>query len=293
MKGRTVALFPGQGIPANDVLGALPDKHALLDVANEVVGHDIKRKAEIASRRGNAPLPTSVAQTAIFVAGMIAWTDAPEEDPPVDFIAGHSLGEYTALVAAGAMSFKTGIEVVEARGRAMQIAARAAGGGMAALLGFSLAEAENIAAHSGAVVANDNAPNQVVISGTEDALSEAAAAARARGGRALLLQVSGSFHSASMEPAAFGLQKALDYADVAMPEIPVISNVSAGPYRSPGEIRKLLTQQLTGRVRFRESINWLAQQGVTSCRDFGPGRVVAGLFTRTTEHREAARAGSR
>lgn len=293
MKGRTVALFPGQGIPANDVLGALPDKHALLDVANGVVGHDIKRKVEIASRRGNAPLPTSVAQTAIFVAGMIAWTDAPEEDRPIDFMAGHSLGEYTALVAAGAMSFKTGIEVVEARGRAMQIAARAAGGGMAALLGFSLAEAENIAAQSGTVVANDNAPNQVVISGTEDALSEAAAAARARGGRAVLLQVSGSFHSASMEPAAFGLQKALDYAEVAMPEIPVISNVSARPYRSPGEIRKLLTQQLTGRVRFRESIRWLAQQGVTSCRDFGPGRVVAGLFTRTTEHREVARAGSR
>lgn len=293
MKGRTVALFPGQGIPAKDVLGALPDKHALLDVANEMVGHDIKRKVEIASRRGNVPLPTSVAQTAIFVAGMIAWTDAPEEDRPVDFMAGHSLGEYTALAAAGAMSFKTGIEVVEARGRAMQIAARAAGGGMAALLGFSLAEAENIAAQSGTVVANDNAPNQVVISGTEDALSEAAAAARARGGRAVLLQVSGSFHSASMEPAAFGLQQALDYAEVAMPAIPVISNVSARPYRSPGEIRKLLTHQLTGRVRFRESINWLAQQGVTSCRDFGPGRVVAGLFTRTTEHREAARAGSR
>ncbi len=293
MKGRTVALFPGQGIPANDVLGALPDKHALLDVANEMVGHDIKRKVEIASRRGNAPLPTSAAQTAIFVAGMIAWTDAPGEDRAVDFTAGHSLGEYTALVAAGAMSFKTGIEVVEARGRAMQIAVRSAGGGMAALLGFSLAEAENIAAQSGTVVANDNAPNQVVISGTEDGLSEAAAAARARGGRAVLLPVSGSFHSASMEPAAFGLQKALDYAEVAMPEIPVISNVSAKPYRSPGEIRKLLTQQLTDRVRFRESINWLAQKGVTSCRDFGPGRVVAGLFTRTTEHREAARAGSR
>ena len=172
----------------------------------------------------------------------------------------------------------------------MQIAARAAGGGMAALLGFSLAEAENIAAGSGAVVANDNAPNQVVISGSEESLTEAAAAARSRGGRAVLLQVSGSFHSPSMDPAVFGLQKALDYAEVGMPEIPVVSNVTARPYRSPGEIRKLLTEQLTGKVRFRESVNWLADSGVSVCRDFGPGRVVAGLFARTIEHREAARA---
>ncbi|MPZ69600.1 MAG: acyltransferase domain-containing protein [Actinobacteria bacterium] len=292
MTERTVALFPGQGIPAKEVLSALPEKHALLDVANAVVGHDIKRKVEVASRRGNQPLPTSVAQTAIFAAGMIAWNDAPAHERAVDFLAGHSLGEYTALVAGGAMTFETGMAVVEARGRAMQIAARAAGGGMAALLGFSLAEAENIAAQSGAVVANDNAPNQVVISGSEESLTEAAAAARSRGGRAVLLQVSGSFHSPSMDPAVFGLQKALDYAEVGMPEIPVVSNVTARPYRSPGEIRKLLTQQLTGKVRFRESVNWLADSGVGSCHDFGPGRVVAGLFARTIEHREAARAGS-
>ncbi len=287
---KVVGLFPGQGVAAKDVIAALPEKHDLLKTANEIVGHDIRRKVEVAARRGNVALPTSVAQTAIFTAGIIAWS---EQAPSVDYLAGHSLGEYTALVAGGAMTFATGVEVVEARGKAMQIAARGAGGGMAALMGFSLAEAENVAHQAGAVVANDNAPNQVVISGSEDSLTEAAALARVRGGRAILLQVAGSFHTSSMEPAAFALQSALDHADIRMPETPVISNTSARPYRSPGEIRKLLTEQLTGRVRFRESVIWLAGEGVTGCIDLGPGHVVAGLFSKTIERREAARAGSR
>jgi [acyl-carrier-protein] S-malonyltransferase len=274
-----VGLFPGQGIPAQTVLEALPENDEVLIRAGEILDFDLRRKVGIAARGSGSTLPTSLAQPAIFTAGVVALQQTGADG--CDYFAGHSLGEYAALVAAGAISFEDGLGAVAVRGEVMQEAARSAPGGMAALMGLGYDVVQAIADKTGVVVANDNAPGQVVVSGRDEALAEAAAMVRSEGGRAVLLEVSGPFHSAAMEPAAPGLAEALDRIEVRSPTIPVISNVTARPYESPDEIRALLVQQVTHGVRWRESCEWLWDQGVRDFHDFGPGRVAAGLAQRT------------
>jgi [acyl-carrier-protein] S-malonyltransferase len=274
-----VGLFPGQGIPAQTVLEALPENDDVLIRAGEILDFDLRRKVGIAARGSGSTLPTSLAQPAIFTAGVVALQQTGADG--YDYFAGHSLGEYAALVAAGAISFEDGLGAVAVRGEVMQEAARSAPGGMAALMGLGYDVVQAIADKTGVVVANDNAPGQVVVSGRDEALAEAAAMVRSEGGRAVLLEVSGPFHSAAMEPAAPGLAEALDRIEVRSPTIPVISNVTARPYESPDEIRALLVQQVTHGVRWRESCEWLWDQGVRDFHDFGPGRVAAGLAQRT------------
>jgi [acyl-carrier-protein] S-malonyltransferase len=208
----------------------------------------------------------------------------------VQFFAGHSLGEYAALVAAGAAGFDEALQTVRSRGVAMQDASRGAPGGMAAVLGLSLSNASDIAERSGVAVANDNAPGQVVLSGTTDGLTKAAGMVVAAGGRSVLLDVGGAFHTAAMTPAVEPFGRALEACDFKLPSTPVISNVTARPYQSPEEIRDLLLEQLTGSVRFRESLEWLWSRGVREFQDFGPGQVVAGLCKRTFRALETSRA---
>lgn len=274
-----VGLFPGQGIPAQTVFEALPADDDVLARANELLDIDLRRKVGIAARGSGSTLPTSLAQPAIFTAGVVALRRTGVDG--CDYFAGHSLGEYAALVAAEAISFEDGLGAVAVRGEVMQEAARGAPGGMAALMSLGVDVVQTIADKTGVVVANDNAPGQVVVSGRDEALAEAAAMARSEGGRAVLLEVSGPFHSAAMEPAAPGLAEALDRIEVRRPARPVISNVTARPYESPDEIRALLVQQVTHGVRWRESCEWLWDQGVRDFHDFGPGRVAAGLAQRT------------
>jgi [acyl-carrier-protein] S-malonyltransferase len=138
-----------------------------------------------------------------------------------------------------------------------------------------------IAGKTGVVVANDNAPGQVVVSGPDEALAEAAGMARSQGGRAVLLEVSGPFHSPAMEPAAARLAETLAGIEIRTPKVPIISNVTARPYETPAEIRALLVKQVTQGVRWRESCEWLWEQGVRDLHDFGPGRVAAGLAQKT------------
>lgn len=289
-----VGLFPGQGITARVVDKALPDRDPLLSVANEILGFDVKKKTSIAARRPTATLPTSLAQPVIFTAGLIAWRNARDEGATWEFLAGHSLGEYAALVAAESIAFEDGLRAVAVRGEAMQEAARAHPGGMAAVLGLGFDDVVEIARDAGVAVANDNAPGQVVLSGAEAGLATAAQLARAKGGRTVLLDVAGPFHTISMAPAAPALKEVLDDITIRPPRVTVVSNVTARPHRSPEDIRTLLIQQLTDPVHFRQSLEWLWEQGARDYVDFGPGAVAAGLAQKTFDHlnkmKEAARA---
>ena len=166
----------------------------------------------------------------------------------------------------------------------MEKAALRSSGGMAAVLKLDLEEVEMVASDHGVSVANDNAPGQIVISGDRDGLAAAAAAVKKMGGRCVLLPVEGAFHSAAMLPAADALATSLFTIEIRMPAVPVVSNVSALPYRAPGEIRRLLEHQLTGRVRFREALLYLEGRGVTEFVDLGPGDVV-GRIARATMQR--------
>lgn len=274
-------LFPGQGVPARLVLDALPRGDADVEQANELLGYDLHARVSVAARREGAPLPTKLAQPAIFVASIRSWRRAAGEGMTFNAFAGHSLGEYGALVAGGAMSFPHALCAVAVRGEAMERAAKASPGGMVALLGLDLERALEVARRAGCVVANDNAPGQVVLSGDEGALASAGAAARDAGGRAVLLEVSGAFHSGAVAEAQTALRHALDHVDIRSPQVPVVSNITARAYRAPGEIRRLLVDQVVDRVSWRESMEWLWHEGVRDVHDFGPGQVVAGLAERT------------
>ena len=277
-------LFPGQGLDARAVGDALPADHRLLARANEVLGYDLRQAVRKAPR---AKLRTRVAQPAIMVAGLISYQRAVSEGRRYHYLAGHSLGEYTALVASGAIRFRDGVGLVAERAAAMEKAARVAPGGMAVILGLDVIEVEGLAARTGVTVANDNSPVQVVVAGTEDSLARVATLAQAVGARCIRLSVEGPFHSKAMEKARDALDDALTQTEIRLPRVPVVANATARPYRIPGEIRKLLAQQLTGRVRFRESIEWLAAAGVKDFEDLGPSRVVEGIARATTSRLSA------
>lgn len=273
-----VGLFPGQGIPARVVLAALPEADPLVARASEALGFDLRARVESVSRRQRSVLPTSLAQPAIFTASLISWNS---QDGGCDVLAGHSLGEYTALVAADALSFEHGLAVVQVRGQVMHSIASRSVGGMVALLDLAIDDYEDIARATGTVVANDNSPVQAVLAGSDDGIARAAVAARERGGRAVRLDVTGPFHTDAMAPAIPALRDVLDRVLIRSPKVPVVSNVTARPYRAPGEIRRLLLAQLVSRVRFREAMEHLWGHGVRDVVDFGPGRVVGGLATKT------------
>lgn len=278
-------LFPGQGLDARVIADALPVGHRLLARTNEILGYDVRRAVSATPR---ASLRTRVAQPAIMVAGLISYGRALRAGRSFDFLAGHSLGEYTALVASGAIRFREGLELVAARGLAMERAARSSPGGMAVVLGLGVTEVEELSDRVGAVVANDNSPTQVVVAGADDALAQLAAAVRSVGARCIRLPVEGPFHSAAMDKAQAALDEALTQTEIRLPRIPVVANMTAKPYRIPGEIRKLLAQQLTGRVRFRASIEWLVAAGVDDFEDLGPAEVVGKIAHATVLSSKAA-----
>jgi [acyl-carrier-protein] S-malonyltransferase len=282
------ALFPGQGVRPASVLEMLDPTDPTVRTATDVLGVDVRKQVEIGMRGQRKELPTLVAQPAIFVASVAAWRRAENAGERPTALAGHSLGEYAALVAGGAWSFEHALCVVQVRAAASHKACRAGEGGMAALQDLSLEQAEEIAVEAGVTVANDNAPGQVVVSGERAALDVCAALTARRGGRSVLLGVEGPFHTVAMAAAATKLHDALDHVLIRMPDVPVVSNVTARPYRAPGEIRKLLVEQMTGRVRFRESLQWLWSEGVRDFVDMGPGRIAAGLARRTVRVLEEA-----
>ena len=203
----------------------------------------------------------------------------------VNFVAGHSLGEYSALAAAGALSLADTARLLKTRGRAMQAAVPVGQGAMAALLGAELSQAQELAkaASDGEVcaAANDNAPGQVVISGTRTAIERAIALAPKYGARrAVLLPVSAPFHCALMQPAADVMSEALRQVTISAPAVPLVANVLASAISDPEAIRTRLIEQVTGMVRWRESMLYLRAQGVDTLYEVGAGRVLTGLARR-------------
>jgi len=201
-------------------------------------------------------------------------------------VAGHSLGEYSALCAAGAFSLSDTAHLLKTRGQAMQSAVPVGEGGMTALIGAEIDQAEEVAKEAAAaggtcVVANDNAPGQVVISGSADAIARAPDIAKAKGiKRAIPLAVSAPFHCPLMQPAADRMAEALAAVTIRPLLVPVVANVTAGPISEPDTVRRLLVEQVTGRVRWRESILELRGLGIDTTVEFGGGKVLTGMVKR-------------
>jgi len=212
------------------------------------------------------------------------------------FVAGHSLGEYSALAAAGSLSIADAARLLRIRGEAMQRAVPAGQGAMAALLGLDLDAAQEIAREAAegdvCAAANDNAPGQVVVSGSREAVARAIEIAKARGAkRAILLPVSAPFHCALMAPAAAAMAEALAAVTVNPPVVPLVCNVLARPITDPAEIRARLVEQVTGAVRWRESVAWMAGAGVDLFVEVGAGAVLTGLAKRIAKDARAFAVG--
>jgi [acyl-carrier-protein] S-malonyltransferase len=215
----------------------------------------------------------------------------------VAYVAGHSLGEYSALAAAGAITVADAAKLLRVRGKAMQQAVPFGVGAMAALLGMELDQAREVAAEAAGSeicqAANDNGGGQVVISGHKSAVERAVEIAKAKGAkRALILPVSAPFHSALMEPAAAVMEAALAATEIREPVVPIIANVLAAPITSSAEIRKRLVEQVTGMVRWRESMQWLGANGVTTFVEVGAGKVLSGLAKRIVDGAETLTVGT-
>lgn len=266
----TALLFPGQGSQTPEmreqVARVRPD---LLKIAIDVVGEDPFLRVDDG---------TAYAQPAIFCASIAGWCQMGR--PRHEYTAGHSLGELGALVAAGVLSERSGLELVALRGRLMQQAGESAGdGGMIALLGADAAErAEEVAQPHGLSIANDNSPQQVVLSGARAALPAAEQTARELGLRAMILPVTGAFHSPMMASAVPEFERALAQIELEPASSTVISAVTAEPF---DDVRARLAQALTGPVRWRELLLALHARGVTRFVEVGPGKVLTGLAKRT------------
>lgn len=272
-------MFPGQGVAAPQVAEALASGGKLVEKAEEILEFPLRRDVNQIARRSKAVLPTRLAQPAIVVASLARWITRSDRDS-FSMLTGHSLGQITALVAGEAVSLRRGLRLVTERARLMEQAALAEPGGMMAVLGVDVGTAEEMARRAGACVANDNAPGQLVLSGPDQALAGAAAAARGAGGRAVRLQVSGPFHSRAMAKVEEEFREVVMMTEIRSPRIQLISDMTARPMAAPGEIRKRLVEQLTGRVRWTDCIDTAVAAGATDFLDVGPGEVLAGLVKR-------------
>jgi [acyl-carrier-protein] S-malonyltransferase len=257
------ALFPGQGSHTPEMRELVARRAPeLLDRVTELVGEDPFARVEENTR---------FAQPAIFCASLAGW-DALDLHPSA--AAGHSLGELAALTAAGVLKRDDALELVVLRGRLM---GEARNGSMLALVGASLEDAEAIAREGGVVVANDNAPGQVVLSGSLDALDRTEQVASERGTRVIRLDVAGAFHSPAMAPAVEPFRAALDEVEIAEPAFPVFSCASAAPF---SEVRAELADALTSPVRWRETVIAMHEAGAPSFVEVGPGKVLARMGKR-------------
>jgi [acyl-carrier-protein] S-malonyltransferase len=264
----------------------LPAARALFDRANELLGYDL---AELCFAGPQASLDSTVhSQPALFVCSLAALEklrrDAPQVVAECQATAGLSLGEYTALVFAGVMTFDDGLRLVAERGAAMQAAADQQPSGMISVLGVEPQPLEEMCAAArgeGVLrIANLLCPGNIAISGDAAALDRFAAQADQAGVRYVRLAVAGAFHTPIMRPAVDRLAKALPDVPMSRPRIPVVSNVDAAPHDDPEEIRELLTRQVVSPVRWEDSMRWLIGQGHDMFHEVGPGRVLRGLMKR-------------
>ena len=274
-------VFPGQGAQfvgmGKDLYDNIPEAKALFERANEILGFRI---TDIMFAGTDEELKqTKVTQPAIFLHSVILAKSLGAQFDP-DMVAGHSLGEFSALVAAGALSFEEGLRLVSKRAMALQRACELNPSTMAAVLALPDETVEKICAETEGVVvaANYNCPGQLVISGSIESVDKACAALKAAGAkRAMRLAVGGAFHSPLMEPARAELSKAIEEAVIVAPKCPVYQNVDAMPHTDPAEIKANLIAQLTAPVRWTQSVQHMVADGATSFTELGPGKVLQGL----------------
>lgn len=295
-------VFPGQGAQVIGMGRALaeayPASKAVFEEVDAALGESLSSmiwegEQEALTLTENAQpalMATSIAALRALEAEGIAVTSAA-------YVAGHSLGEYSALCAAGALSLADTARLLRLRGRAMQAAVPVGAGAMAALLGLDFATVSAIAeeAAKGEVcqAANDNDPAQVVVSGHKAAVERAVEIAKAKGAkRALLLPVSAPFHCVLMEPAARAMADALDDVRIDEPKVPLVANVLARPVTESSLIRSLLVEQVTGVVRWRESVEWMAANGVTEFWEIGAGKALSGMVRRIAKAAECRAVGT-
>jgi len=296
-------IFPGQGAQTigmgRDLAENYADARAVFEEVDEALGE--KLSALIWEGEADELTLTRNAQPALMATSMAAMAALNAEGVTLkdtaDYVAGHSLGEYSALCAAGSITLADAARLLRIRGDAMQKAVPQGEGAMAALLGLDFAQAMEVAQEAAegeiCTAANDNDPGQVVISGHREAILRAVDIAKAKGAkRALLLPVSAPFHCALMEPAAAAMAEALGDVDVQEPVVPLVGNVIARAESSADLIRNNLVEQVTGRVRWRESVMWMAERGVVDFWEIGAGKALSGMVKRIDRSVETRALGS-
>jgi [acyl-carrier-protein] S-malonyltransferase len=296
-------VFPGQGSQAVGMGAELAKAHASARTLFEEVDAALGQK--LSQIMFDGPLETLTltenAQPALMAVSLAVMRVLEEKGfrlaDKVSCVAGHSLGEYSALAAAGALSVADAARLLKIRGQAMQAAVPVGQGAMAALLGVGKEAGEKLAAEAaqGEVcqLANDNEPTQAVISGSKSAVDRAAQLAKAHGVRRFIpLNVSAPFHCALMQPAADAMAEALAKVEIKSPAVPLVANVLASPISDPAEIRQRLVQQVTGTVRWRECVARMAADGVTDIYEIGSGKVLAGLAKRIVPTLNAVSVGT-
>jgi [acyl-carrier-protein] S-malonyltransferase len=296
--------FPGQGSQAVGMGKDLSENFAVAKAVFEEVDEALSQNLSQIMFEGpdDTLRLTENAQPALMAVSMAVIRVLEEMGVTVTehaaYVAGHSLGEYSALCAAGTFSVADAARLLKTRGRAMQQAVPVGEGAMAAVLGLDFAAVKEIAAQAGqgsvCEVANDNAPGQIVVSGQATAVERAIELAKAKGAkRALPLPVSAPFHCSLMSPAAEKMEEALALVKMEAPVVPVISNVVAGPISDPADIRRRLVEQVTGMVRWTESVTWLVDEGgVNTLIELGAGKVLTGLAKRIHSDAQGVAVGS-
>lgn len=284
-------VFPGQGSQivgmGHSLAEAFPVAREVFEEVDDALGQNLSKIAwdgpsEELTLTSNAQ-PALMAHSMAMMRVLVKETGLDLEN--IMFVAGHSLGEYSALCAAKALSLSDTAKLLRIRGDAMQAACPQGEGAMAAVLGLDMEALQKaIASVQGAgtlEIANDNAPGQIVISGTRGLVEAFAADAKAHGAKmAKLLPVSAPFHSSLMTPAADKMREALDKANIKAPVVPLVANITAALTSSPDEVRRLLVEQVTGRVRWVESVNTMVNAGAEKFIEIGTGKVLAGLIKR-------------
>ena len=295
-------VFPGQGAQTigmgRDLAEAYPAAKAVFDEVDEALGE--KLSALIWDGDAETLTLTQNAQPALMATSLAAVRALEAEGVAVSeaaFVAGHSLGEYSALCATGAIGLADTARLLRLRGQAMQSAVPVGEGAMAAVLGLDIEAVEQIAAAASEAgvceVANENDPAQTVVSGSKAGVERAVELAKEKGAkRAILLPVSAPFHCALMAPAADAMAMALADVAIAEPAVPVVANVRAEGVRDPDTIRSLLVEQVAGRVRWRASVEWMAEEGVSAFWELGAGKALSGMIRRIAREAETRAVGT-
>lgn len=304
----TAFLFPGQGSQSigmgKDIAESFGEARDVFEEINDALSSNLSKiifegpESDLNLTKNTQPALMAVSLAVMRVLEKQGGLDLSKE---ASFVAGHSLGEYSALTAAGSLSVSDCAKLLRLRGQSMQKAVPVGQGAMAAILGLSFEDVDAIAAQSSSEngealvceAANDNAPGQVVISGHVSAVERAVALASKKGAkRAVMLPVSAPFHCQLMTPAAEAMHEALSQTSLLAPCVPVIANITARAESDPDTIKTLLVEQVTGRVRWRESMDYLSQQGAESVIEIGAGKVLSGLMRRINKEIKATSIGT-